>query len=778
MTPPSSVRRARVLSFVLALWLSSGSLLFMAPAVPAPPTGLNVNPGLYSHPGLPRHPYVYVPDETISFTIVGDPGFTETLDAAVVVLPPTRPGCTPGQPGCILQGYQNVVVPQGGSVTLTYQVPPALADGPDYAIEVGDSQYIDFDRCCTLFRRQRFAVQAYELKVEVDRPAYIGGDEVIVTWSANNLKDGSLAPDGFGQLWVFDTNGRNLLPTSPFQYQKASGNTRFTLNNLADPQFDAIVETWFNNTPVNQERFQQAAWFFGIDSLGVFVDVTPNQYPPGGIVSTNIRTVVTDNQVNPSPFDPPEPNINVDISVWEVTPTGTVQRPQYGTTGLVSDAHGELTYLFKLADTVADGTDFEVRADASHANRVQTAPEKKDTFTVSAAAGLTQHLQFNQNEYQAGDTATVTSIVSGAGSTPLTFIFEVRDTTTDVCTPAFAAGALLATDTRTLNTFSYAIPQNFDGQICFRVTADDGKGNRATNAQRFDVLFGWVLVNADRREYNAGETVTITWDLRSNKITTPTYFYEVRDVDGNLVTSNTTGTVRRFTFRVPALASVQYTFRVTATQSGRAVSGSVTLAEVTGFFITATFDRPSYLPGDTMHIRYTIAARSSNLALPSTFTITYGLENGPAGGSFQVVSTASRSGELTYRIPKGIDEGNQIFLIREANTNTQAFEVVAIRATSPLGETVFASPIISLVLLLLIIVVFLVLWRGGLLPGLPKRAPGEVPPAPTKPEPVHAPMTSPMSVTCRSCGSPIEITTSKRPIEVMCPKCGNTEMVA
>jgi predicted RNA-binding Zn-ribbon protein involved in translation (DUF1610 family) len=35
-----------------------------------------------------------------------------------------------------------------------------------------------------------------------------------------------------------------------------------------------------------------------------------------------------------------------------------------------------------------------------------------------------------------------------------------------------------------------------------------------------------------------------------------------------------------------------------------------------------------------------------------------------------------------------------------------------------------------------------------------------------------------MMVTCRACGGPIEITTSKRPIEVMCPRCGNTEMVA
>jgi len=34
-----------------------------------------------------------------------------------------------------------------------------------------------------------------------------------------------------------------------------------------------------------------------------------------------------------------------------------------------------------------------------------------------------------------------------------------------------------------------------------------------------------------------------------------------------------------------------------------------------------------------------------------------------------------------------------------------------------------------------------------------------------------------MTVTCKACGAPIEITTSKRPIEVMCPSCGETQMV-
>jgi len=34
-----------------------------------------------------------------------------------------------------------------------------------------------------------------------------------------------------------------------------------------------------------------------------------------------------------------------------------------------------------------------------------------------------------------------------------------------------------------------------------------------------------------------------------------------------------------------------------------------------------------------------------------------------------------------------------------------------------------------------------------------------------------------MSITCRRCGKPIDLSTSRRPIEVMCPSCGETQVV-
>ncbi|MGQ0798050.1 MAG: hypothetical protein ACT4OI_09365, partial [Methanobacteriota archaeon] len=95
--------------------------------------------------------------------------------------------------------------------------------------------------------------------------------------------------------------------------------------------------------------------------------------------------------------------------------------------------------------------------------------------------------------------------------------------------------------------------------------------------------------------------------------------------------------------------------------------------------------------------------------------------------------------------------------------------------TEVAGIPTFA--ILLALLVALLIVGFLFLWRrmaGGMgaRPSAEKPTP---PPPPAGPE--RRPPTTPMSVPCKNCGATIEMTTSKRPIEVMCPSCGETQLV-
>jgi len=82
--------------------------------------------------------------------------------------------------------------------------------------------------------------------------------------------------------------------------------------------------------------------------------------------------------------------------------------------------------------------------------------------------------------------------------------------------------------------------------------------------------------------------------------------------------------------------------------------------------------------------------------------------------------------------------------------------------------------ILGLLMLLAFILIGLMWYRlkpGMAGPKAPMEKPAPPPPSTAGPGP------APMTVSCKACSAPIEITTSKRPIEVMCPSCGETQMV-
>jgi len=754
----SAVSATRALAVLLAVLTIGTSLLVAVPTAQAP---LSFNSPVLT-PGQYTGTLTYVPGETLSFTLFATAG--EIYDVAVVV------GTTP------LTWYDDQVIPPTGQLTLQYGISPTLPDGP-YTVEVGTPTFMANYPLGRL-RSRTFTVQEYEFTMEVDRRAYLGGDRVTITWSANRLKDGSLADDGDGQIWVYnETWMYSFVSPSPYRFTASAGSFSVDLPPITDANYEGIVEGWFNSTTAI--RSQYARTDFLIERLSAIVDVDPGRFPnvfaPNGIVTTQVYTVATDNQAFPSVNDPREPGVSVVFTVWDVTNPTDVLHPEYGASGLVTDARGELTYVFKLQNA-PDRSVWEVRMNATHPDGIWTW-SAQDTFTVSAAAGITAILEADAIEYQAGSSAKATASVTGSAGGDLTYIFEVRDTTTTGC-PTGAAGTLLGTRTvttaQTTAEFTYAIDNNFQGQLCFSVVVDDGRGNRAADDVEVVVVFGWLVVNANPDRYSPNEVVTFTWELNSNRIQNPRYFYEVRDQRGVLVAADEAAG-GSFSYQAPAVPSPWYDVTVTAVESGRAVKGTVQVRQVTGYTVDLLLDRPSYARGETMKIHYRLFALGGD-PLPATFVLYFGLENMPS----TTVSTTRAEGDLEYVVPDSANEGSQEFVFFEGRTGASASEVTTIRGTNAAWYvTLWDVPILIWVVIVAGILLTLMLWRRGALGGMgAPKAPGEAPAAPLKSEPVYAPPTSPMTVTCRSCGSPIEITTSKRPIEVMCPKCGNTEMVS
>ncbi len=761
--------KTKLVIALLALGMLTGTLMAATPARGAPT--LTLAPPKYGTSGY------YVPGEVIEFTVnvlAADP---RVWDIAVI-----WDNGTPPIVNVSLNAFDNVNVPSpANSITLTYTLPSSIPDGDHYYLVVGDSGWLDSGMTVGEIDRVGFRVRTWQLTVNLSKTRYLPGDSVTVSYSANMIKDGSLAPVGNGFLWVYDTGpGVNqFVPTAeitswPVQFGTAQGTFTFTLlgGMLTTHQIRAYA--WFNSTDVPATRFMDATSNAAtIDGLRMLVNVAAT-FQPGAVVPVTIGAKITD--AAPNVNNPGAAGTVVAVTVTNQL-TGRVEGV-YGASGLIADAHGNLVYAFKLNSTgIADGTDFLVTVNGvAHGDVVATAG--MDTFTVQSSLVSALVLTVDKATYLSGDTVTLTASVSGLPG-PFTYTYQAHD--------GAAGGPLLDQKTST-SPYTYSIALEFDGTITFVVTAADADGNHVGPANRaITVYAGIVAVNLDRVEYNGGDTITATYELKSNAISlsdpTVHVFYEVKDatvvpavlVKSGNVTPATTGSLQ---FVVPAVPSDHYAFTVTVTEEGRSIiSTPVDAYLVRGYFLSVVPDKASYVPGDTITFTYELASRSARDPLPSAFLIQIQIP-GLNTKSAQVTSTR---GTVTYPLPQGMNTGLlRITVTASFVTGTvTAEEIVTISAVNPLMADVGGVPAISVILLLLVIVILIVLaimWRR-MAPGMAgaPKPPTEKPTPP--PPPTAAPGPAPMTVACKACGAKIEITTSKRPIEVMCPSCGETQMV-
>ncbi len=745
---------------LIGLGMLSGLLLVAPPAAGVPV--LTMDPPKY-------HPLYYVPGEQISFAINIAPADARVYDVLVT----WDDGVTrTNESG---DAFNDVTIPGAAtSLPLSWTLPPALRDGDFYYVEVHDATWIETNETSGVtYDTVRFSIRTWTLSLDLGRSRYLPGDTVTVLWSVNLIRDGSLAPSGYGQIWVWDwpTNNRLISPF-PFTFTASTGTFSFQLLGTIPTNREVRAYSYYNSTAANADRFSYDTAIAQIDGLRMLVNVLAASYQPGGIVTVDVAAKNTD--APPNWNDPGAANVEVDIAVTDQT-TGLAV-PQYGAQNLVTDIHGNLRHVFQLNASIPDGTQFLVRADGV-ANNAVTA-FATDTFTVTSRAGMTLILTFDKSQYLSGDTVTMTVDVIGNPG-PFTYIYETRDGATGNLLDRQTKGA---GDTNP-NRYQYTIPTTFDGSLTFYATADDGNGNRRTDSRNFQIVLGVLTVALDRYEYNAGETISATYSLTKNAavMTTPTYYYEIFDasvVPNVLVKSGVaTGAVA---YTVPQVPANSYLFRITAAEAGRSVSGSATANLASGVLLSIGFDKASYMPGETIRVDYTLTARGRT-RLPTSLTF-YIVMPGAPSRTIQTTSTSGTqtSGSLYYTVPQGYNEGPVPIAVQEFSTNAYAQETIIIGATNSFWTTTFGGipafdVILGLLVLFAFILIVLMWWR--LRPGMAApRVPAEKPVAPP-PQPTAAPGPAPMTVSCKACGAPIEITTSKRPIEVMCPSCGETQMV-
>ncbi len=728
----------RLFAVALALGMVATVGLYALPAAQGNFTGT----GLALAPGKYTGTTTYVPGEVMQITLTATPG--DTIDLTIQA--------AGGTPSASING---VTIGTSGQRTVPWAVPTTWPDGFTYSVSARDTT-------SGQTRNRGFGIQQYTLRVSTNRPAYLPGDNVTVTWSAVLIQNGSPAPNGVGVIQVLSQAGANLLPVPQFNFSASQGAYTFTLGSSITPGTRGWVYGWFNDTA--GLRAQTALNNFLVNQLGIIVTVQRNTYAPGSVVSVSIWTKVTPNAANPRASDPAAPNLPVSVNVTDLASGSIVSA--YSATGLVTDASGFLNYVFQLASTPTTGS-YEVDATATAHGTLSAT--NSATFNVQPTASLSVQLSLDKLQYLSGDSLPATAQVFSTGTPTLTYTWTVRD---------WSTGIVLATKAGGASTYTYAIPTNYQGQLQVSVLVNDGNGTTASTSVLANVAFGYLALSLDKSQFNPGDTITASFSLQSNVITNPTYFWEVRDAGGATQASGST-TTGSATYTTPSPASQSYAFTVTASQNGRTVQASQTAFQVGGYFLSIGLDKPSYLPGDTITISYTVTKRGTSV-LPIQYRFYVSL----FGSAFKYVDTTSATGTLTLAIPQGAPTGDMLLTVVELNTGASVQNVVHVGAVNPLLTEVAGVPLFDILIFLLFVVLLLaivLLWRrtgmGRVPPGAEGKQAATPPPPPPSGPGAQGQAAGPMSVACKHCGVSIEITTSKRPIEVMCPSCGETQVV-
>ena len=609
-----------------------------------------------------------------------------------------------------------------------------------------------------------FTIRQYNQALYVDRRAYLPGDQVTINWAVVFEQNYTPAPAGAGALQVHDGTGANLLATAQYNLSLSQSSYRFTLSTAQAVPQTGTVDFWFNDTA--GLRFVHTFTTFRIGTLGITVTGIvglPAHYHPGDVVTATVQTRVTG-----VPGNPFEPNVPVDINVTDLG-TGTVVTA-YSAAGLTTDGAGLLTYSFLLAATPTTA-DYELSATAT-SHGVQSANAVAGFSVQPPAPVFTVSVSLDKSEYRSGDTIHATVHVVTTETLPLTYSWVVTES---------PGGRTLASQYGgTATTYDFAIPLDYQtaagGFLTVTALVNDGNGTVRFGSATATVALGYLNLNLNKPQFNPNDVITATYSLSSLVMTNPSYLLQIVDSTGTTVQFGPTSGGSA-TYTVPANPATSYTFTVIASDGGMSLRASATANQASGYYLSLSLDRSNYVPGDTIGIAYTVTARGPS-ALPSQYEFNVVL----VGTTSQVIWTTSPTGTLSLVIPPNTPTGTLLLTVSELSTGTTEVLVVHVGGVNPLVADIGGVPLFDILITLLFVVLLLaviLLWRragmgkgpGPVAAGKPSTPP---PPPPSGPS---QQVGGPMSVACKHCGATIEITTSKRPIEVMCPSCGETQVV-
>jgi hypothetical protein len=479
----------------------------------------------------------------------------------------------------------------------------------------------------------------------------------------------------------------------------------------------------------------------------------------------------------------------VSVEVWAKDPADTDQSPLPGATvaitmddgdgnlipvnaTMITNSVGMAQVTLVLPANLTEDHDYRVIGKASKLGFWDT-----KSVTLHYVSALSVEVLVNKNHYISGESIAVQVIVlkNGAVIQPdgLMYGLDANGAAPDVVT------------TTSLN-FSIVAPEVEDGSAQVWVSVLIGTDQIYAQSDDFAISMIEMALSASKLNYYAGDSVEFGVLVVGDAVG---FSFRYTIVDNDLIpigsgalTLDTTGQAT-FKLDVPTDKNAEsYTATVYGDNSnGVVLVEDLTVTRATDYMVVLSIKTaPSstsgaYSPGQTITVGFEIIKQSSDL--PDLAIVTARLTDTTDGVVGEQMTFTVMNGELSITLPKDASSGT-VWLAVNIN-GADHWQSITVDATgnsiwnSNVGGMMSLADLILVILMIVVILMLLIMMmkRGGgaaVAPAEPKPA------APKAKEETYQPKSS---VKCPSCGAMVEVATSKRPIEVMCPKCGTSQMV-
>lgn len=353
--------------------------------------------------------------------------------------------------------------------------------------------------------------------------------------------------------------------------------------------------------------------------------------------------------------------------------------------------------------------------------------------------------------------------------------------------------------------FTIVAPSGVNSQAWVRVVISiDGETDQASSDE-FWIAPLEIDLGVNKGYYYPGDTLTFRLDVFGDPAPF-SFSYVIWDdnsvtvASGPLTVDATKGSAT-FSFNVPSdRPSSQYTARAMADNHAGIILTDMLTVNWMGDYILDVWVKtgPAYAsggfaPGQTITVGFEI--KKSSVDLPDVGPVSASIRlcegepqymssgwwsewtYGPMVSAGESRAFEGMSGEVSIVLPKEVSSGKYTLVVNVQGW--EDWEVIGVNADgngwdSSVGGLSAADLMMTI---LMIVVILMLLWmmiKGGAAASL---GIGAKPEAPKEAPPKQEQYSPKSTVKCPACGGPIEVATSKRPIEVMCPKCGTSQII-